>query len=260
MIKLNFEIIPRYVAYHAVVNCAPRRFVSGAPDQKIVSFQNAAWSEDRAAYEFLRYGFSEINLLGSPSVGEIAQRAERLLETMVRDATFAPLLSETTSSLELVKSEWESNCVKTHEMVSTMTGLELKGNFRIFLTHPALKQGHYHHELKAVCWAHRNTWPNYNTVYLWHELLHGFIPGANLEHAVIQLIADNEMRIRLNGDSYPPFEGHPYLTKMMEILLPYWRQYIDAKEKDICGFIAKMAALAEIKEQLAKCAQHKDDD
>jgi hypothetical protein len=248
MISLNFQIVPEYIIYYAVVNYSPHRLVDGVPAENIVKFQKTAKSKDETAYNFLSYGVSESNVLASPSIVEVAQRTEKFIQTMKADSTFAPVLKETMDSLEQVRSEWERNLVKTDALISDWTGLPLSGEFRIFLTHPALKQGHYLGDLKAICWANRNTWPNYNIVYLWHELLHSFIPGRDLEHAIIQLITDNELRIRLNGGSYPPFEGHPDLSKLMEAVLPHWKSYLAGKERNITQFIKEMSTLPQVQQ------------
>ena len=55
-------------------------------------------------------------------------------------------------------------------------------------------------------------------------------------HALIQLITDNELRIRLNGGKYPPFEGHSTLTAEMSSLLPKWQEYLLSPNKDILAF------------------------
>ncbi|MBS2004164.1 MAG: hypothetical protein JST44_21845 [Cyanobacteria bacterium SZAS LIN-5] len=263
MITLSFQVDPAYLAYYTIRNCEASRFVNvdDENNQKIVDFQNAAWFKDRQASQFIRFGPSDVNVLASPSIVEIAQRAEKLIQSVLDDATFAPLLAETSHSLELIRSQWERNCLKTHDMISEMTGFTLKGDFRVFLTHQALKQGYYQSELKAMFCAYRNSWPNYNTVYIWHELLHHFIPGsADLEHAVIQLITDNELRIRLNGGQYPPFEGHPYLKPLMELIVPHWRNYLNSKNRKIEKFICEMAARQDVKHQLSKChADNRDD-
>jgi|GEM_PF-1700321 len=79
------------------------------------------------------------------------------------------------------------------------------------------------------------------------------------KHAVIQLIADNELRIRLNGGHYPPFEGHTYLKRLMELIVPHWRKYLRAGNKEIGKFITEMAARPEVQEQLAVCAVHREE-
>lgn len=60
-------------------------------------------------------------------------------------------------------------------------------------------------------WGGLEMWPNYTTIYVWHEIFHSILPGqglktTDLDHALIQLITDNELNARLNGFSYPPFD------------------------------------------------------
>ena len=61
------------------------------------------------------------------------------------------------------------------------------------------------------------------------------------EHAVIELITDEELRTRLNGGKYPPFVGHGYLQKVKEKLLPKWRKYLKSEKQNIREFIRKSA-------------------
>lgn len=255
MITLDFQIKPEYLAYYCIKNTSPQRFVAGTVDPEVVDFQNAAWSKDKEAYYFLCYGVSDTLVLSASSMSDLAKRAQDLLQTMVKDPTFVPLLKETSESLGTLRQEWEANCFKTHNMVSEMTGLELKGDFKVFLSHPSLKQGQYINKLKAFCWAYRAPWPNYNTVYFWHELLHSFVPGGDLEHAAIQFVADNELRVRLNGGEYPPFEGHGRLNELMELMLPYWKKYLQLKKKEIDAFIKELAGMPEIQKQLEKTSK-----
>jgi len=235
MISFHFKIVPAYLAYHMIVNTSPSRFVGNQCDSAIVDFQNAAWHKDTEANDFIRFGPQEDTFIFGKSMEQLSKRADALLKEMLSHQTFGSLLAETAQSLDLVRTEWESNFVKTNDMVSEMTGLELTRDVDVYLTHPKLKQGHAGHGF--ICWAYRLTWPNYNTVYLWHEFLHLVLPGGDLEHAAIQLIADNEMRTRLNGGEYPPFEAHEEHKEMMTKLLPAWRDYLKRPQKDIHDFI-----------------------
>jgi len=89
--------------------------------------------------------------------------------------------------------------------------------------------------------GHHEDWPNYATVYLWHEILHSYIGYSEKEHAVIELITDEELRIRLNGSKYPPFAGHKYLAKIKQKILPRWKKYLKSKKRNIREFMGKSA-------------------
>ena len=92
-----------------------------------------------------------------------------------------------------------------------------------------------------IAWGHNEDWPNYATVYLWHEILHSYLGYSEKEHALIELIADEELRIQLNGGKYPPFVvGHKNLEKMKKKLLPQWRKYLKLKNRNIREFLRKV--------------------
>jgi len=105
----------------------------------------------------------------------------------------------------------------------------------VYITHPSLKNGQYLGENKITL-GHNEDWPNYFTIYLWHEILHSYLGKTDLEHALIQFITDEELRIKLNGGEYPPFVGHKNLFPLMERILPFWRKYLKNKSKNIIEF------------------------
>ncbi len=88
-------------------------------------------------------------------------------------------------------------------------------------------------EINVIGWGHHEEWPNYTTVYLWHEILHSYLGYSELEHTLIQLVTDNELRVQLNGGSYPPFVGHENLNPLTEKLFPYWKKYLQKDNKNI---------------------------
>lgn len=93
-----------------------------------------------------------------------------------------------------------------------------------------------------IIWGHKEDWPNYSLAYLAHECLHSVFSSSELEHAVIELITDNELRIRLNkGGEYFICEGkdvgHDYLRDIEKRTLPNWQHYLSDKSLDIHDFI-----------------------
>ena len=120
-------------------------------------------------------------------------------------------------------------------MISEMTGLKPKKSFKVYITHPSLKNGIYL-ENNKLAWGHNEDWPNYTTVYLWHEILHSYFDPKRLDHIVISFVTDEELRVRLNGGKYPPFVTHDYLHPPMKKVLPLWKKYLKSKSKDIFEF------------------------
>jgi len=103
--------------------------------------------------------------------------------------------------------------------------------------HPAVGGGSYLSNGK-IFWGHNEDWPNYSLVYLVHEALHEYFKQSDLTHALIELTADNELRIRLNkGGEYFTCDGedvgHEYLRKLEQIILPKWKTYLNSGNKKL---------------------------
>ena len=150
---------------------------------------------------------------------------EHPFDVLLSHPAFRPLLETTRETRDKVSAEWEANLPRTYDWMCELTGMDLSGEFTVFLTHPALRQGIYLGE-RRILWAHSYDEPNVNTIYLWHEVLHAFLPGSDRGHAVIELLADHELRVRLNGGSYPPWNGHKRLDRFRDELLPAWSEYL----------------------------------
>jgi hypothetical protein len=61
-----------------------------------------------------------------------------------------------------------------------------------------------------------------------------------LRHSIVELLSDVELRQRLNGGSYLPLVGHPYLQEAETKLLPSWETYVKQKsKKNINHYIAQ---------------------
>jgi hypothetical protein len=247
-VQLNFRVDPAQLANYTLVNT--RDWVTES-NPEVVAFQNRAWELDQDAYTYLLNHYMEraiVNKLPRDGSAE-SNRAWNLLDRMQEDLTFKPILEQTQQTMEKVKSEWESNLPKTQNMMQDMTGLPLDKTINVYITHPSIKAGYAGEG--SVFWTDRSDFPNYNTVYLWHETLHNVIEprivGPNkydVGHAVIELLADNELRVKLNGGNMLPLEGHEYLTRGEEYLLPSWRAYVDKPgPKNIFQYIDQAAAL-----------------
>ncbi|HLC33024.1 MAG TPA: hypothetical protein VJJ82_04310 [Candidatus Nanoarchaeia archaeon] len=158
------------------------------------------------------------------------------------------LLRSTIPHLEKCKAEWEENLGRTKPIVEELVGHPIEGHRNVYIVPPQVGEGHNAGNNNIV-WGTPNQWPNYTAVYLWHETLHSFFPYncSDLEHSTIELITDEELRVRLNGGSYPPFVGHPHLTEIKERILPAWRDYVK-NPKRIYTFIEEQKAkLEEVK-------------
>jgi hypothetical protein len=253
LLKLNFVTDPAYLAYKTLTGY--RRFEIPSIDQ-VNAFQDRAWSLDRDAYSYLQDHDLEAAILSKQSIEDgsaMSTRAKNLLQRMQEDPTFQPVLAETNKGLMAVKTEWEANRSRTQSIMQDLTGLPLDGELTVSITHPAIAQGRTYTDSGLILWSNQNDFPNYNTIYLWHETLHNVIAprmvgedSFDVAHAVIELLTDDELQTRLNGGSYPPLIGHEDLKKGEEYLMPSWRDYLSCPgKKDIMKYLDEAAKVIE---------------
>ncbi|MCB0330558.1 MAG: hypothetical protein KDD70_12865 [Bdellovibrionales bacterium] len=174
---------------------------------------------------------------------ETPAAAARLLALVKDSSEFGAARQETLELRTEVDSEWRQNAARSTALMREVTGFEFgQDTYRVFVTHPSMRNGAYFGN-QEIAWGGMNEWPNYRTVYLWHEILHDekWLGTGELNHAVLELVADNELRVRLNGGEYPPWEGHPSLTPIRERILPQWREYLASPGKDLRAFLAKVS-------------------
>jgi hypothetical protein len=241
MIRLNFSINPTYLAFYTLVQCERSRFISSHGRQDVVKFQNRAWEIDRDAYEFLRWRSVE-DIIVNRRLSSLAVRAQKLLDEVAVDPAFVPLLLQTKEAQQMVEQEWAADYELSYAMMCQLTGVALQGDFNVMITHPSQINGHNNHG--TICVTYRDSYPHFNTIYLWHELMHIFIPASDtggdwehVEHSIIELLTDDQLRVAFNGGSYPPFTGHEYLRPTKERLMPTWQEYLQQPDRQIKAFI-----------------------
>lgn len=252
---LSFRIDPDYLVYSSLT--APSKKILDLPTrEQVTSFQNRAWNLDKLAFNYLKENDLHLKILHKHPIengSAISERSALLVQQMKADPSFRPLLYETEKALAKVKKEWHQNYSKTNEIMKENTGITFDRNIDVVITHPAIAQGtsRYGNILFTDLSIRPESFPNQNTVYLWHETLHHHLPPKyagkkeiDVAHAAIELATDNELRVRLNKGSYPPLVGHEFLANGRELLLPSWRTHLSNGKKDIVSFINEAAKLA----------------
>lgn len=232
--KLSFLIDDNYLIAHTLASMNPRGFSSQEYKNDIVAFQNFAWKKSETCYNFLVARFYPELWLGCKA-DELLQFLPQYLDFLVQSASFKPILKQTEDYLRACEKQWNLNLKVTLTILRELTGLSFDETFTVFITHPTLRNGCYLGDNK-IAWGHHEDWPNYTTIYLWHEILHSHFADTELDHALISLLTDEELRSRLNHDVYPPFVTHKKLFPLMKKLLPSWRKYLVSKNKDIFKF------------------------
>lgn len=237
MIRLQFEVDPRFNLRHILSFRHPDRFICGRSADSVRALQSQfqeIFSDTGVAFASTLAPEQPHHLGWKPPLG----RLDELVEQALLHPLYQRIQAETLQAAELIRAEWEGAYERSHEIVFDVVGGPLEETLKVFVTHPCLRQGRFLADQRAIAWTFAEDQPHSNVIYLWHEVLHAFLPRGNLGHAVLELVADEELRIRLNGGSYPPFIGHPHLSPIKEILLPVWREYLRRSERDIFKFLA----------------------
>lgn len=169
------------------------------------------------------------------NIQKVSRGLPRYLISLKRSTSFKKLLRQVEDYRSFCESQWRENYEHSSHIIRELTGISLRRKFIVYLTHPSLRNGRNFGK-GIIAWGHHEEWPNYTTVYLWHEILHSYFPLTEKGHALIQLIADNELRARLNGVSYPPLKGHRDLFPLMKRMLPQWRRHLKKGGGDINKF------------------------
>ena len=234
-IKLNFRIDDDYLIVHTLSSIGKDDFSSRKHIKDIVAFQNYAWKKSESCYNLLigRYSVKEI------VAGELRQTIKHLLGFLTdlkKSAPYRKIRKETEKYAEFCRQQWSKNYPFTSTVIKTLTGFNLNKKFDVYITYPSLRNGNNRGD-GIIGFGHYEDFRNYATVYLWHEILHSYLRYSDIEHAIIELITDEELRKRLNGGTYPPFVGHKKLAPIKKKLMPRWKQYLKTGHGNIKKFI-----------------------
>lgn len=224
--NFNFKI-------HKDLLTASLLFRPNPKDNRFTELRDRMWDKHRQTYEVHKntdYKFVFANDYRK-KLENILTKTEALLNDTEGAVGYKEFYEETLKYKGWLENEWKTkrNEVEKHLKNILKTDLPPK-DFEVLVIHPAVGGGNYLGEGR-IFWGHSEDWGNYSLVYLVHEALHEYIEYNELTHAIIELIADNELRIRLNkGGEYFKCDGedvgHEYLRKLENKNLPRWREYL----------------------------------
>ncbi len=239
MVKLKFEIDDNILIPYIIARAHKDGIIGYAREKytkDFVTFHNKAYKKSEKLYETLRGRiFNALSYSEISDYKELGKKLDAFIIDVSQLDEYRKLKTQTIQSSEPIKKEWDKNYEKTYEYLLNI-GIKISGEFTIILVHPALPAGHYYGN-NRICWSNQTYWPNYNTVYIWHEILHSFFESGKHTHALVELITDDHMRSILNGDKYPPFFGHDFLKDFKENALPIWQKYLYSKDKNIKNLV-----------------------
>lgn len=207
-------------------------FRSDPKDGKLIGLKNEMWKKHREAYDAFNGNYKWL-FAGDYKVKleNIAEKTEALLTETEKLPLYKKFYKETLKYRDWLENEWSQKKLEVEKHLMDIIKTELPPkDFEVLVIHPAVGGGCYLGDGK-IFWGHSEDWGNYSLVYLIHEALHGYLGDNEPTHALIELIADNELRIRLNkGGEYFKCNGedvgHDNLRKLEQKLLPAWKTYL----------------------------------
>lgn len=239
--KLKFLIDKKYLLAHAL-------WQNITPFPEWGNLKNFLWQESVLGYQFLT-GSPEV-FLQFNKTRELIKEGDKLYKKALKRKEFKKLLLETGKYRQWLEKEWNRNEKKILGWVTELSGLKIpEKTITIFVTHPKFRNGKSLAEKDVILWGHPEDWKNYSMIYLTHELLHLLTKKGTKPftmHALIELLADNEIRMRLNGGGVYFREGrhtvgYSYLAKLEKKILPQWKEFIkDRKGKNLLDLEKKI--------------------
>lgn len=209
-----------------------------------VDLQNKLWDKYRLGYQLLQGNVINIfeNDTSTDVLGDATEEVKLLIDEGMKTPEFSALLRNAEEYKTWLENEWHANKEKITKELNDILRTDLpKDVFTVYVMGNLMHIGRHLGDNKIV-WGHKEDWPNYSLVYLAHEYLHGMFSHSDLDHAIIELVADNELRIRLNGDGEyftcnGEDVGHDYLREIEKKIYPSWQKYLLDKTSNIDDFV-----------------------
>jgi hypothetical protein len=190
----------------------------------LVTFAKLAWRLDQEKVEKLSE-YADCNPLWI-SRPEFLNEFANFLNTLKATPEYAVIKEETINYMKDSVEEWNSNLEKSVAFVTKYSGFSFNFGVTAYITHPGVGNGAMHdRNLKIISFGAVPDFPNYFSVYIWHEIIHTQMPYDDVSHSVNQLLTDNDLRVELGDKSLYPLQGHPALEGTMEKLMPAWQEY-----------------------------------
>jgi hypothetical protein len=212
--------------------------------ESYIPLKNKLWERYKLPYNHFLKGndYKNIFVDTQSNLDDLVTQTKQMFEEGINSEEFKKLLTETEEYKNWLEKEWDSKRDRVVETLKDILRIELPTDkVTVYAVDPKVGGGSYLGN-NQIFWGHTEDWENYNVVYLTHEFLHTFIPSGEIEHCLIELATDNELRIRLNGKGDYFIEngqpiGHDYLREKETHLLPYWKMYLNNKNKSFYDLI-----------------------
>jgi len=244
MLKLNFQVGELLLLERTLALMFEEGFSDKTLEEKVTEFLGNFYrsrgikNPPEDAYEYRSHALNRLveHALFTPESQLLADLSEILTGT----DKYGQILRQTQELKGRVEEEWSGTGDVSLKIMQDVTGLEFDNEYSILINHPSDRQAYYIWGRRFV-YGIELTGPNSNTIGLWHEIMHGEIRDGDVGHGIIQLTANNELRVRLNGGKYPPLSGgFPELYPVMERMLPDWDAFLSSPTRNIVDFSRTM--------------------
>lgn len=172
----------------------------------------------------------------SKSLQIMGKNAEIIYKEIFKSAAFRKTLKETEQYLKKIELQWRQHEKFVFNYIKKTLGITLpQKTVTVIVFHPEMSEGRASPRNNLIFWGHREDWENYSTIYIAHELLHILthrkLLRHDLMHTLIELAADQELRIQLNKKGAyfkegKDYVGHKHLRKLAKAIIPYWNEYV----------------------------------
>lgn len=232
---IKFKVNPIYVFLHAL-NMAQKE----EPFLGWADFTNEIWEKDPGIFYYLAGSPEYVLYANLDQISALTIKAKEVLSKIQKSVEYQRLIAEAEEYSMVVEKQWEKNKNIVSRFIEDFSGLTLPSTeIQVYITHPKLKNG-FTIDSNKIAWGHPEEYTNYTTVFIAHELMHILTnhDNSDIAHAVIELLIDNELRIKLNNQGiYFEYSGHSYLKNIEQKILPKWKNYLRQTEKNIIRFI-----------------------
>jgi len=218
-LKIQFIIDEDYLISYTMMRNPVGMYI-----EDVNQFKDMIWDLDKKSYNQIRYYENHNPQALSLFVKE---QHKEFVASIKKSKLYENHLRQTQDYIQTSLKEWEKNLPVAYDFMKRITGQEFNNEITVYITHPAVGNGRMWDKKKNI--ISFGAWPqfdNYFTVYIWHEIMHLYLPLDPEAHAIIQLATDNALREKMNGTTHPPFVGHESLFPLMENILPLWQNYL----------------------------------
>lgn len=224
-----------------------RKFIK-KQNKNFVILQNKLWNKYRYTYIFLQKCYHQ-----KLNITETTDEIMKMIRYTKNNKIFKKIITDVNKYRNNIFVEWKNKKKLIINILEDIMKIKLSGKHMMLSGSDKIYCGMNLSKYKnnTFIYGHKEEWNNYNMVYIAHEILHSMFGSTDVEHCIIELITDNELRIRLNGcgkyfemDNVPV--GHLFLRNLELKIYPHWQEYLKNK-KNIYEFRDEMIKIFDMK-------------